>query len=282
MKNKLHKECPGFEELSAYFDGELDSSSLEYKHIATCKNCRDELEAFQKVSDAIKQEFLAEVPDGFANKIIIGIKKREEENSVLKPFPLKALMRVAALVIISSLIILDLIPREKNNETLQPQQKELEPLVFLNRSTLSNHLTSVQSAPSRSYAAGAHNAIDIRKMVNVSTGNMPSELISLPFDNSKKIAQIPLEVHQVWSVDSLPIAQKQIMQLIPSARFARGNKSITMRANLTKKNLAEFVRHFKGEGVRLLSPVQPQPEQRVFAGNQNKKVDYSATLVEPE
>ena len=282
MKDKLHKDCPGFEELSAYFDNELDSSSLEYKHIEKCDICKRELEGFKIVSDSIKKELQLKVPDDFAREVIAGIKKRNEAEKVVKSFPLKGIMRTAALFIITSLIIIDLLPIDRNQKLHQKVQAKAEPLIFLNKLTDSNHLTSFQNIPSRSYAAGANDAIDLRKMINVSTGSSPSEFISIPNGNREHTAVIPPVVHQVWSVDNLSDVHKQIQQLSPHAKLASNARDLTMRGKLTKKEVAEFVRNCKQKGFRLLSPTQPQPEQQVFLGNPNDKISYSATFVKPE
>lgn len=282
MNRKLHKDCPGFEELSAYFDGELDSSSLEYKHIESCDHCRDELESLRKVSDSIKQEFLLEVPDDFAAEMIVAIKERKKKEKGVRPFQFRTIIRVAALFVITSLIIFHLIPQQEKIAKVQLPQKKVEPLIFLGRPILTDNLTALQAPPSRSYAAGTHNSIDLRKMMNVSTGNMARELITLPPDKNNQTAFIHPKVHQVWSVDNLGSAKKQMLQLAPSAKFTTDDTNIIMRVELTKKNLAELVRNCKLKGFRLLSPSQPQPEQRVFSGNQGDRVFYTATLVEPK
>ena len=283
MNKKSNKDCPEFEELSAYFDGELDPSSSVYKHIESCETCKNELESLRRVSDSIKQEFAAEVPDDFPVRIIASIKERQEKKMAAKPFPLNTAIRIAALFIISALIVFNLIPKEENIAKSQSSQKAIEPLVFLNRPTLAGSLTALPPPPSRRSASGANGTIDLRRMMNVSTGNMSDEILSLPPDQTAESAVIRPEVHQVWSVDNLDSAENQIAKFAPSAKFAKdatGNR--VMNVQLTKKELAELVRECKAAGFRLLSPSQPQPEQKVFAGRENDKVLYNAVFVKPE
>ncbi len=62
MSDNLHIECPSYEDISAFFDGELDPSTSAYAHIEKCEKCREQLEAYKKVSDSFKEELKNSVP----------------------------------------------------------------------------------------------------------------------------------------------------------------------------------------------------------------------------
>ncbi len=280
--NNNNNKCPGFEELSAYFDGELDSSSPYYAHIADCDKCRIELDAYKKVNVLLKKEFLDYVPDNFSAKMIDSIKRRREKKSRTDAIHFGFFMKIAALFIISGVIVFALVPHRDSTVRNKVITVKSDPLIFLDQPIQTQSHTNTSLLPFRQCAAGGSDSIDIRKMINVSTGISGDNNIYIAPKKRDPVAIIHTNVKQVWSVNSLKHVETEIAQLAEGAKFSKSNSSITMTLELSKKNLANFVRSCKNTGFRLLSPSQPQPEQTLFGGNQNDRVLYTATFVKAE
>ncbi len=282
MNTNNNNNCPSFEELSAYFDSELDQFSLEYAHIQNCDKCQRELDAYTKVSVMLKEELSNSVPDDFSAHMINSLKRRRKRDSSVDVSPFGFFFKVAALLVLSGIIVVALIPHKSNIVQQQVSDTKVAPLIFLDKLTPSGSYTHSQLPPSRRSAAGASDSIDITNMMQVSTGQMGDENLYTSSENKDSVAVIHPKVKQVWSVDSLKHAEMQFAQFAEVAKFATNNSSITMTLKLSKKNLAQFVRNCKEDGFRLLSPSQPQPEQTHFAGNKNDSVLYTATFVQSE
>jgi len=283
MNKKLHTDCPGYEDISAFFDDELDVNSPEYFHIKECQSCQLELEAYRKVDRSIKSEFSDAVPDGFADDLIVAIRARQKREASSDPLPFRGLLRVAALFLICGIVVYALITASSGPIVVNTVISPSEPLVFLNNKQPYQDFSNCCFQPSRKYAAGTENSIDMRKFMNVSVGNSNEKYLPGFKDQSKRTAFIKPIVSQTWSVDNLQRAEGEIAKFADSSRIEK-NKSgnLVAKFDLTKKELAELVRRYKKSGFRLLSPSQPQPEQTIFAGNQDDKVKYTATFVEPE
>jgi len=284
MNKKLHTECPGYEDISAYFDGELDVDSPEYSHIKECKYCQSELKAYGMIDTSIKSEFSDAVPDDFAENLIISIRAREKSDVCTDPLPFRKFLRVAALFLVCGIVLYSLIPRNRSQITPSLNPTIAKPIVFLDKDIPSGGFNDYRFKPSRKYAAGTHNVIDMGKFMHVSTTAYP-EKESFPDTTSTgdPSAIIKPIVNQTWSVDNLHNARNELVKISdPSNLETDKNGNLVAKFNLTKKELAELVREYETAGFRLISPSQPQPEQTTFAGHPKDKVLYTATFVEPE
>jgi hypothetical protein len=283
MDKKLNIECPDFEDISAYFDNELDVTSPEYIHIKTCELCQQELEACRVISLSIKGEFKKAVPDDFADNLITSIRAKEKVDATPKRFPLRTALRVAAMLVLSGIIVYSLITTQSSSTPSPIVRKDAVPLVFLNKKTPYSDSLNHRFQPSRRYAAGTENSIDMRNYLHVSTGGDDDEGLSGISDRSDSVAVIKPIVNQTWSVDNFSMVKGEIAKLADLPKIEKnGNGNLVLKCNPTKEELAELVRHFEGAGFRLLSPSQPQPEQVTFSGNKNDKVLYTATFVVPQ
>jgi hypothetical protein len=282
MDKKLNIECPDFEDISAYFDNELDVTSPEYIHIKTCELCQQELEACSKIDFSIKREFREGVPDGFAEGLIASIKAEEMRDASPAPLGFRKILRVAALFFICGVAAYFII---SGTDTVVPATSSVdlspEPLVFLNKKEVLRAPYHFQ--PLRKAAAGTENSIDMKKFMNVSSGTSGGEYLSGLTCSNKHTAFIKPVVKQIWSVDNLHRVKDKILEFAVASNIRADRKgNLVAQFNLTKKELAEFVRYCKKSGFRLLSPSQPQPEETTFLGNKNDKVSYTATFVLPQ
>ncbi len=285
MNHKLNIGCPDYEDVSAFLDGELASSS-EYKHIEKCVICQKRLEEYRKVNYSIRKELQDSVPENFAVDILAKVREKKErkarkKNAKFFNFPL--FMKVAALFIVTVAILFMVLPERisKDNETFDPVSSE--PLVFLNEPVIPGHITNLQFPPGMQHADVGSDSIDIGDLMNVSSGNLNDMDFCDIEDKNGNVASIAPEVTQAWSVDNMKSAEKKFAKFAKNAKFTIDkNGNAVAKLKLSKKELAELVRRCKEASFRLLSPNQPQPEQITFAGNQDDKVSYTATIIQAE
>jgi hypothetical protein len=62
-------------------------------------------------------------------------------------------------------------------------------------------------------------------------------------------------------------------------QLAQTENSLKLRMLLTQKQLVLFVRLCKESGLDLMSRTAPQPEQKLFTGEENDPVQYFADFV---
>lgn len=284
MKETLNIQCPDYEDVSAFVDGELDSLSSEFTHIQSCDKCLKRVEEYRKLNSSINDILLSAVPEGFAENLLADIKKRQEQvpdKDSGKPIPFLLFMKVAAIFVVMGIVFFIFKNDDFSGGGLDPDTSD--PLVFLDNPVPSRSFSKLEFPPTRENASLGSHSMDIRKLMNVSSGNYKdSDLFDFQ-DSSDCVACIQPKVSQVWSVDNLSDAEKEFAKFTDNSEFAKdenGNGVIVLK--LTKKELAELVRKCKTAGFRLLSASQPQPEQITFSGNQNDKVCYTATLIQAE
>lgn len=284
MKTKLQKDCPDYEDVSAFLDGELDPSSSVYNHIDSCEKCRKRVEEYRKINLSISKELASAVPDNYAANLVSSIKKRQaKENNISdkKLFPFHIIMKVAAIVIVSAVaffIVSDRIKPEQND--FDPATAE--PLVFLNKPDAVVKLSQLNLLNGNEKFPDS-DSIDMNDLMNVSMGKQNDNDLINKDNTENPVAFIHPEVSQAWSVDDLSEAETKISEFAENVKFTEDrNGNVAFTLTLTKEELAEFVRKCKAAGFRLLSPVQPQPEQTTFAGKKDDKVSYNAVLIKSE
>ena len=287
MSNKGKNEtvCPHYEEVSAFFDNELDPLSPEYRHIKECDKCANLLEEFSTIRKMVDKELEDAVPDNFTENLIAALERRLDTENLpaeRKLFPM--LMRVAALLFLAGVMLYVLLPANNKEEPGESiASASAEPLIFLNKATPPSTLSSLDIPSPHRVANEDNGAIDVNNLINVSSnrGIDDADYSALLKSEEPKVASIAPEVSQVWSVDNLTAAKEKVAEFADNVKFADNpDGNIVFKASLTKKQLAELVRRCKDAGFRLLSPSAPQPEQTTFAGNGNEKVNYSGLMVE--
>lgn len=281
MKNKINnKNCPDIEFLSAFFDGELDSSTDEFKHIKDCAECKKHLESYQELADSIKGELSAEVPDNLAERIISGVKRRNKLESQPSSTPFPILLKFAAMVILIGCILYLVLPKEDipqaPTDNIGPKPQ------FLNKNLPIGQLTTLD-IPSRKRIEHQTGTIDISHFFPAST-NGSRKISFVQNDDKEKPAWIANNVKQVWMVKDINAAMNEMVSLANGKKIINKGKNTQgdgeLNLKLTKLELVNLVRKFHNAGFKLLSPTQPQPEQNTFAGNQNDEVNYEAVLTQ--
>jgi hypothetical protein len=206
-----------------------------------------------------------------------------EGNTLYIPFFMKAVAMIAVTAVAAFLLFGRFAARPKKTVAASAVETA-KPAVFLGDNKTDSGLSTLQ-VPGAKVDSSENDSVDIRNLMQVSSdgssGINPADLAAESV--KKRPAVIPSAVEQARSVDNAVTAQNRFAELAPvSAKFAvNGLGNTVMTANMTRKQLAEFVRKCKNAGFRLISPVQPQPEQTTFSGSGDAPVSYRAVIVEP-
>jgi len=106
-------ECPEIKGLlSEYMDGVLDAgkSARVARHLKSCSDCRDELDALGKVIHSLGSMDVMEAPDGFMEEVHQRIERRSRlsriSRSLFVPFRVKIPIQVASLATACILVLL--------------------------------------------------------------------------------------------------------------------------------------------------------------------------------
>jgi hypothetical protein len=289
ISNVLEMKCPSSEILSAFFDGELRADAPERAHISECPKCSAGLGILETLSEDLKTELGALPPDGFTADLRRSLRERLDRKSRRENIPFPLFLRVAAMFAASALVVLTLITDEKKPEAdSSTLSKSADPIVFLGDadSATSGEMTSLP-VPDGAVNRDSSSAINMSDLTPVGTGASlhSSREFKTPSGGTATLlpGEITSRVRQTWSVPNLKSAEKTFKKLIPSNAKVRtcrdGDESLVFNLVLTKKELAELVANCSDAGFDLLSPAQPQPEQKVFKGEAASRVSYTAVLV---
>jgi hypothetical protein len=295
VKNKREAgDCPSFEHVSAYSDGELASGTPEHEHIGKCPDCQSRLAAYEAIGAKLLDELGAMVPKGLVDGVMLEIDrgKRRSAGSSVRPF--RAFAKVAALFIVSAAVFVVLLPKRgggksaERSSTASSPAVPPRPLAFLGDATPSaspgagvggsKHGTGTVTGGNVDYS-------DFTPVDSSGTKTRPCFAGVSRDDVSETSVRIPSRVRQTWCVANISKAAKIFAGFAENAgvevrRVSDADGNLILSCDITKKKLAELARELHSEGCKLLSPVQPQPEQTLFSGKSGDIVSYRAAFVE--
>ncbi len=260
-------DCPDPEVISAFYDGELDSGSAEYKHIEQCPGCQAVLKSYDAINTGLKEGFAA--PDDLADRISKLVNKRIANEKLYRKktinFPL--ILKVAAMFFIVvglGVFALNLI-RDAKVKQIDDMQHELE---------LGN--------PANYNPGGSIRQEDLQP-ISFGPDGSPKTKLSAEKTTPVDIAD---NVKQVWVVKNIVGAKGKIDKIVkflkisdPAYTRGKTSNSVQLKAKLSKLQLVNFVRLCERSGFELLTPDAPQPEQTHFNGKGSEKVRYIADFV---
>jgi hypothetical protein len=280
-------KCPRHDFLSSYFDNELDRTSPEFIHIASCQTCMRKIGVFARIGEIMNRKFSENcpLPEDILEKVRIKIS--EEKNTEI-PVYLIQFMKIAAIFVVI-VGVFAFIHGMSGNKSIVPNT------VGLKTAPASSAISPAPSAAQNSREIASRkqrppeNGIQYSDMSNVSTGQ-GIEFRNLPPDDNTAKAEpinIPDYIGHVWTVKNLKDATSEIKDCIaklgiPSSSISTSkgdDDTLKYSMNLSKKQLAGFVKLFASAGNELLSPTAPQPEQNLFCGNATDPVNYEIKLV---
>ncbi|NOY74289.1 MAG: hypothetical protein GXP32_00665 [Kiritimatiellaeota bacterium] len=279
--------CPSREALSAYFDGEAPDASSIAEHLDECPECSERLKYFAGLAADLKSEFQKRSDETFTRNLPNVLRRKIRKNASARSTPFPLFLKVAAMFAAAAVVIISLISENPNDEpSVSPPSKSIDPIVFLGDGLEPDkgRLTFLP-VPSDTtlFESPPINASDLTPVATAR--HTDSRASSFPTKNApaENPESITRSVRQTWSVANLESAIVKFKKAVPvKAKLSErrdGGGNLILNVVLTKKELAELVRKCADAGFDLLSPAQPQPEQRIFRGDSTSKVSYTAVLV---
>lgn len=287
-ENHTTEDCPVFEDISAFYDGELAGDSHVAKHISECPACREVLDSLKKLDEKVRKDTACEIPEGLSDRIKSKISTLEYD---FKPqrktiaFPVNMFLKVAAAVVVCSGITFMVMQENFNTDNSESPYSPVR-TVHKQTSPASSSYNYPYYTSSSSYAPGG--GVALQNLTGASYGNssMPIFTDVDKIIDKEKPVKINSQVHQVWTVKNLNKAQQELSELlmginVPSnkVKLVDNGKSIKLIANLSKLQLVTLVKTCNSRGFELISPAEPQPEQKIFLGKKESPVIYYAEFV---
>ena len=274
--------CIAAENLSAELDGEYHFSAAELEHLEHCPHCRSLYDSYRLIDDAVTRSLTVNCPAAASERIRRRVNRQLDALAPMqahKPIRFSALAaRVAAGVILAAmagyLIFVD-----------NPYSGELEDTARPLPSA------SVEVRPDTASDASPA-AVDVRYVRPTATGTDSVQFMdpaSAPV-KSELVAVIPPSVKQVWLFEPAwkdGRLEKNFRSALEKAEIPGKNVRLTLTEdgafrtdlNLTRYQAVALNRQLAGLGLHLISAVQPQPEQKLFAGTGREPVAYEAVFI---
>ena len=284
-KTILPQKCLSAENLSAELDGEYVFSPEEQAHVQNCPRCRSLYESYRVIDDAVTRSLMVNCPKSACVRIREGV-DRELDMLAPRHEPIRfasLAAKAAAVIVIAGLagylIFMD------NPYSGELAETEMRPVPAV----------TAEVRPDTAPQPVAENppGVDIRNLQLTATGDpLPVQFLepSAAKVKAENVALIPNRVKHVWLVDP-SWKSEQLEKLLRSGLSEAGiplkNVQLTLsekdglRAKmlLTRLQAAVLTRFLAARSLALVSPDQPQPEQKLFAGTGNETLEYEAVMI---
>jgi hypothetical protein len=293
-------DCPEFDELSVWHDGESDAASID-AHIANCGDCQATLDSLERIDGSL----LGPAPTAKTLARIQAGCMRELRKPAPRPSPILSMQLVTRLAAMFALVGIALFMRDK--------LKELEPGVPANlgqptSAAMINHMAEAPPvpppAPTAAVVAVSANlpppvpAAPIEAIAESATpaprlvrnpARMSKPAVSVDYDAIKLVAagpesrrglhgqrvtiaaptqnEVPDVVRHVWLADDVVAPLKALRDLMPQDNRAKLDELVqgeadnySLTLSATDRNLQALVDHMASLGMVLVSPDAPQPQ----------------------
>lgn len=282
--NKSNHTCPSFEDISAYYDREIDMDSPMAEHIRQCQECAQVLDSLKLLDAKIKQDFACTVPEGLTDRIKAQLAQTPVHKTI--SFPVYKLLRAAAMIAICGALAVYMM-HEQFDATSPPRlagrSDASEPHAKPAPSTHNYPYYTSNTA----YAPGG--GVPLHQLSRASYGESPLPVFTnteQTGDNQQAV-RIGAQVHQVWVAKDLQEVNRALGDIllglnIPPSKVSitDSGKSIRFIADLSKIQLVSLVKNCSARGFDLITPSEPQPEQQLFYGKKDSPVIYYAEFVQ--
>ena len=308
-------DCPSFDELSAWHDGETDPAAID-AHIASCTACQGILEDLEQMDDAMlgeppPAEVLARIHEGCLREV----RKPAPKPTVL---PMSVVLRLAAIFALVGIALF-----------MQGQLKELDgadPLASNIGQPVGEAVVGIGPPPSlppapppvpisaesadlpppvpeapmpatiADVAAPAPRSVPRSKPVSVDYGAISlvaagamaararsgrRATITAPAQNV-----VAEDVHHVWLADDVVATLEALRDLMPKdhheqfdSLLQEGADSYSLTLSATDRNLQALVNHMASIGMVLVSPEAPQPQAQETLDFSDRPVRYHVDFV---
>lgn len=261
-------QCPDFDMLSAYVDGEAPREVEE--HVACCEECRSVVVNYSKLDAAVAG--MIEEPEGLAESILKKVKAIDDQVEPKSFLTIGVVWRYAAAFVVTGALVGTVVYALQGND---PNK------VVSQRPQLPSHIDRVEpSTPTEPKRQQGNSVTGPMRRVHVQ-GAATIETVANDENGTARL--LPQNVRHVWAVKDLEQGKKLLESLMPAHTACRvqtlGEGRFSMTAEMQDRDLQKLVNAFDVNGLDLVSATLPQPggEKRIrFLG---RKVLYSAELV---
>lgn len=284
------QDCISASNLSAELDGEYHFSPDEKAHLEHCPRCRNLYDSYRILDDAVSRALMTNCPPAAVYRIRKKVNRRLDQMAPMHshgPIRFSALAArvaaVAAIVVMAGYLIF--IDNPFSNELA------VDPTASDPARTADTAKNEPEKSPAP--ADGYPGGVDIRNLRLAAAGDSsPVRFMNQtePEVRARHVALIPDSVKHVWLYNPA-FKPGQIGNLF---RSALGNTGIPLKnvkieltdrnairaaVNLSRRQSVILTRLLAGQKLQLTSPVQPQPEQQLFAGTGDENVEYEAVFL---
>ena len=285
------QKCLTPEVLSSELDGEYHFRPDEQEHLKHCRRCHDLYESYRILDDAVTRVLEVKCPRAASARILKNVNRRLDSLAPMNTHShirFSALVaRIAAVAVIAAmagyLIFID-----------NPYSGEIE-----------QDTSPLPSAPAKVHPKSAATdspvplfpgSVDIRDLQLTAFGKgNPVRFMGAAFPQIKAehVALIPDNVKHVWLFNSAWKSEqmgKIFRSALEKAQIPLKDVRIHPMQNgafrvtflLTRYQTVILTRSLAEQHLQLASPLQPQPEQNLFAGTGQETVEYEAVFIPRE
>ncbi len=285
--------CITPEKLSAQLDGEEEFSDAEKRHIRQCRKCHGLQESFKLLDDAVSKTLEIECPPAAQLRI-----RKKVTHHIRKNIPIARrpayrytgwAMRAAALLALFLmawyLVFVD-----------NPFSTDPSKIAAASPEEARNVVPSTLSPAPAPYQNFMGNSIDVRNTRFASTDASQTTVRfteEKPVAKAEKIALIPSKIKHVWvySHDLKPAEVENLLRTsiekinlpLKGVKLDMNQKGeLRVRLEMNRYQAVMLTRELASKSLQLLSSQQPQPEQKLFAGNGREVVKCELVLIPRE
>lgn len=273
--------CLPVEKLSAELDGEYHFSPEEKAHLKQCPKCRGLHESYRLLDDAVSNVLSADCPAAAAQRIRKNVNRQlglQEPEQFRHPAWYSTWQARAAAIAITGVAAGYLVLASFSPET--PENHPQKTVAA----------TPEKTTPPAVYSG--FGGVDMRNLRLTTAGDTPAVRFtgSEPKIKAERIAVILENVKHVWLTDPGWTPEKTektfrtVMEKagipLKDVTFAKlPDSGMRVSMSLTRYQLVMLTRNLAESRLTLVSPAQPQPEQKLFAGTGKEKVNCEIVLL---
>lgn len=258
--------CPSFDDISAFMDGEADSSVRE--HIGSCKQCQHVLASLQILDSAVGKA--CQVPAGLNQRILNACNETDGQDtqSAIVPFWGRSVVRYAAAVALT--LALGVAVHRTVRNSGNPGGTDA---MVADAGGANPQAGEAMTAERRAVV------IDNEEVAPVGVTGSQMLPASQPAVSQRVLAST---VSHVWGAKDLSNVKDEFASLLPKdvnwgARS--NNQAVVLQVKLTDAQLQKLVESMHAKGWALFSPQLPQPGEKARVKLTGNSVVYQAQFV---
>lgn len=259
-------DCPSFDDISAYIDGEGEAKHRE--HIESCDVCRRVADSLRALDAAVGSACRA--PEGLAGRVIAACREDEAAPPVATPFWSGGLLRYAAALVLTIGLALAV-------RTAVDHSGERRVAVTDDASSMQE--TGAETVPIVGGGTVGRPAQLNRDMLPVTANTKIGRPSPVPVTGRRLL---PGRVDHLWTVPNVAAVEPWLEAKLPEGTWRvteRRRDSVSVRLRAVDSELQELVQGMYDKGWHLLSDDLPQPDRLARVRFDGRPVLYGAEFV---